>query len=75
MSLRAFLATTVLAVMALAILFDSFVRSDPLGIVGWFVLVFLVIGGLVILGIASFLGRALVRSTRANRRMEREDHA
>jgi hypothetical protein len=75
MSLRLYLATTAAAVIAIAFLFDSFVRSDPLGFVGWFVLVFLVTGTLVILGIASFVGHALVRSTRASRRMEREDRA
>ena len=70
MTWRWFAAVTTLALLALALLFEPLVRSDPLGAVGWFFLSVSVILGLIALGMASFVIRALVRSRRAVRRAE-----
>jgi ABC-type tungstate transport system substrate-binding protein len=70
MTWRWFAAVSALALLALALLFEPFARSDPLGGVGWFFLSVGVILGLIVLGMASFVIRALVRSRRAVRRGE-----
>jgi hypothetical protein len=58
MTWRWFAAVTALALLSLAFLFGPLVQSDPLGVVGWFVLSLGVILGLVALGIASFFTRS-----------------
>ena len=67
MTWRWFAAVTALALLALGFLFEPLVRSDPLGVVGWFFLSVSVILGLLGLGMARFVIRALVRSRRAVR--------
>ena len=73
MTWRWFAAVTALALLALGFLFEPLVRSDPLGVVGWFFLSVSVILGLLGLGMASFVIRALVRSRRAVRRAEESE--
>jgi hypothetical protein len=41
------------------------VRSDPLGGVAWVILALCVILGLIVIGVSSFVIRALVKSRRA----------
>jgi hypothetical protein len=70
MTWRWFAAVAALALLALALLFEPAVRSDPLGAFAWFLLSVSVALGLIALGMASFVIRALVRSRRAVRRAE-----
>jgi hypothetical protein len=65
MTLRWFAAITALALLGLGLLFLPIVRSDPLGGVAWVILALCVILGLIVIGVSSFVIRALVKSRRA----------
>jgi RsiW-degrading membrane proteinase PrsW (M82 family) len=73
--LRAYIVVVALAALGLALLFDPALRSDPQGSIAWFTLLGAVVIGLVILGVASFVIRSLVKSRRAVKDLEERKRA
>jgi hypothetical protein len=74
-TLRAYIVAVALAALGIALLFAPVLRSDPQGSIAWFTLVGAVVIGLVILGVASFVIRGLVKSRRAVEDLEKRNRA
>jgi heme/copper-type cytochrome/quinol oxidase subunit 2 len=70
MTLRAYIVVVALAALGLALLFDPALR-DPQGSIAWFILLVYVVVGPVILGVASFVIRSLVKSRREVRNIKK----